>query len=318
MRAYVLESLESPPSIVEVPEPTVADDEVLVRVQAASVNPIDQAIATGGVRDWMEYEFPVTLGRDLAGSVARVGSAVRRFAVGDDVFGFIAKPVAHDGSFADYVVVPEDQFIVHRPDGLDAQQAGALGLASVTALMCVDATGVGSGDTVLVNGATGGVGSYAIQIAKARGVHVIASARPGSEEEHVRGLGADETVDWSAGDVASAVHDAHPDGIQGLVDVVTETPAAFAALARGTLSPGGRAATTRGVGDPELLGEIESTNVFSAADTELLSQIAQLAAQGKLRAPVAEVHSLERIEDAFAALSRGAVGKIALTLSDGS
>jgi NADPH:quinone reductase-like Zn-dependent oxidoreductase len=317
MRAYILESLDRAPAIVDVPEPAVGDDEVLVRVHAASVNPIDEAIATGGVSDWMDYEFPVTLGRDLAGSVERVGSAVTRFKVGDPVFGYIAKPVARDGSFAEYVAVPEDQFIVHRPDGVDAQQAGAFGLASVTAMMCLDATGVGAGDTVLINGATGGVGSYAIQIAKARGVHVIASARPGAEEEHVRALGADEVVDWS-GDVAGAVRQAHPDGIQGIVDVVTETPEAFAELARGVLAPGGRTATTRGVGDADLLGDIENTNVFSMPDTGLMAQIAELARDGKLRAPVAEVHAFERIEDAFAALSRGAVGKIAITLVDGS
>jgi NADPH:quinone reductase-like Zn-dependent oxidoreductase len=317
MRAYILESLDRAPAIVDVPEPSVGDDEVLVRVHAASVNPIDQAIATGGVSGWMDYEFPVTLGRDLAGSVERVGSAVTRFSVGDPVFGYIAKPVAHDGSFAEYVVVPEDQFIVHRPAGVDAQQAGAFGLASVTAMMCLEATGVKSGDTVLVNGATGGVGSYAIQIAKAWDVQVIASARPGAEEEHVRSLGADEVVDWS-GDVAAAVRAAHPEGLAGIVDVVTETPEAFAELARGVLAPGGKTATTRGVGDPELLGDIENTNVFSMPDTSLMARIAELAAEGKLRAPVAEVHPFERIEDAFAALERGAVGKIAITLSDGS
>jgi NADPH:quinone reductase-like Zn-dependent oxidoreductase len=120
--------------------PTVGEHEVLVRVHATSVNPIDSAIVAGEVRSWMDYEFPVTIGRDLAGSVERVGSAVTRFAVGDEVFGYIAKPVAHDGSFAEYVVVPEDEFIVARPTGLDALQAGALGLASVTAMMCVDAT----------------------------------------------------------------------------------------------------------------------------------------------------------------------------------
>jgi NADPH:quinone reductase-like Zn-dependent oxidoreductase len=318
MRAYILESLDRAPAIVDIPEPSVGDDEVLVRVQAASVNPIDEEIATGGVSDWMDYEFPVTLGRDLAGSVERVGPGVTRFRVGDPVFGYIAKPVAHDGSFAEYVVVPEDQFIVHRPEGVDAQQAGAFGLASVTALMCIEATGVAAGDIVLINGATGGVGSYAIQIAKARGVHVIASARPGDEEEHVRALGADEAVDWSAGDLVGVVRGTHPDGIHGLVDVVTPTPEAFAELANGILGPGGRTATTRGVGDPEMLGEIENTNVFSMPDTGLMAQIGELAGMGKLRAPVAEVHDFERIEDAFAALSRGAVGKIGIAFGDGS
>jgi NADPH2:quinone reductase len=318
MRAYILEDLDRPPALAEVPMPTVGEHEVLVRVHATSVNPIDSAIVAGEVRSWMDYEFPVTIGRDLAGSVERVGSAVTRFAVGDEVFGYIAKPVAHDGSFAEYVVVPEGEFIVARPAGLDAVHAGALGLAAVTAMMCVDATGVAAGDTVLINGATGGVGNYAIQIAKALGVAVIASARPGAEEDHVRALGADEVVDWSDGDVAAHVRAVYPDGVQGLVDVVTDTPERFATLAGKVLAPGGRAATTRGVGDPELLGAIEAANVFSAPDIALLVRIADLVREGRLRAPVAEVHAFDRIDDAFAALSRGALGKIAITLVEGS
>ena len=318
MRAYVLEELDRPPAHVDVPVPAIAENEVLVRVHASSVNPIDRAIIAGEVRSWMDYEFPVTLGRDLAGSVERVGAAVTRFAVGDDVFGYIARPVAHDGAFAEYVAVPEDEFIVARPAGLDAAQAGALGLAAVTAMMCVDATGVAAGDALLINGATGGVGSYAIQIAKALGVHVIASARPGAEEAHVRALGADAALDWSDGALAARVRAEHPDGVQGLIDVVTATPEGFAALATTTLAPGGRAATTLGVGDPELLGAVAFTNVFSAPDTALLARIAELAQAGQLRAPVAEVHAFERIDDAFAALARGALGKIAITLADGS
>jgi NADPH:quinone reductase-like Zn-dependent oxidoreductase len=318
MRAYVLADLERPPALTEVAVPDLAADEVLVRVHATSVNPIDTAIAAGEVRDWMDYEFPVTLGRDLAGTVERVGAAVTRYRPGDEVFGYIAKAVAHDGSFAEYVAVPEDRFIVPRPPGLDAVHGGALGLAAVTALMCLDATGAGAGDTVLVNGATGGVGGYAIQAAKALGAEVMASARRGEEEEHVRGLGADEVVDWSRGNVAVQVRALRPDGVQALIDVVSDTPEGFAALARRALAPCGRAATTRGVADAELLGRIEATNVFSMPDTALMARIAELVEAGRLRAPVAEVHAFERIEDAFAALARGALGKIAVTLVEGS
>ena len=318
MRAYVLEDLDRPPALVDVPVPAIADNEVLVRVHAASVNPIDRAIIAGEVRSWMDYEFPVTLGRDLAGSVERVGAAVTRFAVGDDVFGYIAKPVAHDGSFAEYVAVPEDEFIVARPAGLDAAQAGALGLAAVTAMMCVDATGVAAGDALLINGATGGVGSYAIQIAKALGVHVIASARPGAEEAHVRALGADEAVDWSGGDARGARarrasrRRAGPD----------RRGHRHARALRGAGRDDARAGRPRrhdaGRRRPGLLGAIEVTNVFSAPDTALLARIAELAQAGQLRAPVAEVHAFDRIDDAFAALARGALGKIAITLVDGS
>ena len=314
MRAYVLSDLDHPPALMDLAVPEIADDEVLVRIDAASVNPIDSAIAAGEVRSWMDYEFPVTLGRDLAGTVERVGAAVTRFRPGDAVFGYIAKPVAHDGSFAEYAAVPQDQFIVRRPAGLDAVHGAALGLAAVTALMCLDATGVGAGDALLVNGATGGVGGYAVQAAKALGAEVIATARPGDEESHVRGLGADAVVDWSAGDVGAAVSALRPDGVHGLIDVVTDTPERFASLATTVLAPGGRAATTRGVADAERLGGIEAANIFSMPEMALLERIAALVDSGGLRAPVSEVHPFDRIEDAFAALARGALGKIAVTL----
>ena len=123
MRAYVLESFDSEPRMTDLPEPEVGDDELLVRVHAVSVNPVDLAIGSGGAKDWLEYRFPVTIGRDLAGVVERVGDRVSRFAVGDKVFGYIAKDYAHDGSFAEYVSIPEGQFVVHQPDGLGHTEA---------------------------------------------------------------------------------------------------------------------------------------------------------------------------------------------------
>lgn len=310
MRAYVLESFDAAPRMSEVPVPEVSDDEILVRVHSVSVNPVDLAIASGGARGWLEYRFPVTIGRDLAGVVEAVGPSVTGFAPGDRVFGYIAEDQAHRGSFSEYVAIPAGQFVIHQPDGVDHGEAGALGLASVTATMCLDAAGVGDGSVVLINGATGGVGSYATQIAKARGAHVIASARPGAEDKHVRALGADEVIDWSAGDVMAQVVALHPDGVDALIDLVTGDPAAFAALAVGVLKPGGKAATTLSAADPELLDGREGTNVWSAPDTERMRTVAELVATGRVRAPVTEVYDFDALEDAFEAVRRGAVGKV--------
>jgi len=312
MRAYVLGSFETPPQMVDADKPQPGPGEVLVRVAAVSVNPVDSAIAGGDARAWLEYRFPVTIGRDLAGTVEEVGEGVSRFAVGDRVFGYIAEDHAQRGSFAEWVVVPQDQFIVAAPSGLADTDAAALGLAAVTATMCVDAVDVTNASVLLVNGATGGVGSYAVQLAKMRGARVIASARPGDEEDHVRGLGAAETVDWAAGSVADAVHAAHPDGIDAVIDLVTGDPAQFAALCRGALREGGRAATTLNAADPELLGSVTATNVWSAPEMARLELIAQLAGEGVLRAPVSEVYEFSRLDDAFAAVGRGALGKVAV------
>jgi NADPH:quinone reductase-like Zn-dependent oxidoreductase len=315
MRAYVLESFDAPPQMSDVPVPEVSGDEILVRVHSVSVNPVDIAIASGGARDWLEYQFPVTIGRDLAGVVEAIGGSVTGFAPGDRVFGYIAEDHAHRGSFSEYVAIPEGQFVIHQPDGVGFGDAGALGLASVTATMCLDAAGVGDGSWVLINGATGGVGSYAIQIAKARGAFVIASARPGGEEEHVRGLGADEVVDWSEGAVGAAVRGLHPDGVDALIDIVTGDPAGLAGLAVEVLKPGGKVATTLNAADAELLDGREGTNVWSFPDTERMRTVAELVVGGRVRAPVTEVYDFDRLEDAFEAVRRGAVGKVGVRVS---
>ena len=258
----------------------------------------------------------VTIGRDLAGVVEAVGPAVAGFASGDRVFGYIAEVrEAHRGSFSEYVAIPEGQFVIHQPEEIGATEAGALGLASVTATMCLDAAGVSNGTRLLINGATGGVGSYAIQIAKARGASVIASARPGAEEEHVRGLGADEVVDWSGGDVGSAVRELHPEGVDALIDIVTGDPGALAALAVGVLKADGKVATTLNAVDPELLHDREGTNVWSYPDTERMRTVAELVSAGRVRAPVTEVYDFDRLEDAFEAVRRGAVGKVGVRVS---
>lgn len=316
MLAYVLESFDSAPRALQVPRPEIGADELLVRVHAISVNPVDLAIASGGARDWLEYRFPVTLGRDLAGVVEQVGDGVSGFAVGDRVFGYIARDYAHDGSFAEYVAIPEGQFVVPTPPSVDDLHAAALGLAAVTATMCVDAAGVREGATVLVNGATGGVGGYAVQLAKARGAKlVVASGRPGEEANHVRSLGADAIIDWSSARFAQEARAAAPDsGFDALIDVVTGDPEAFATLAKAVLARGGRAATTISAAEPDRLGEIEATNVWSAPEVERLRSIAELAADGRLTAPVRDVYEFDRIADAFAAVERGALGKVCVRM----
>ena len=180
MRAFTLDSFESPPRLRDdLPTPSAEPNEVLVGVHASSVNGADVPIAAGMLKDMVEYEFPVTVGRDFAGVVEDVGSAVSRYQAGDEVFGFVphADPTVHKGSWADQIAVGEDA-TAERPGSVDFETAGAAPLAGISALGAIDALELSEGATVLVIGAAGGVGSFFVQLAAAVGANVIASGLP--------------------------------------------------------------------------------------------------------------------------------------------
>ena len=224
MRAFTLDSFETPPRLRDdVPVPTAGANEVLVRVHASSVNPADAAIAAGMLKGMAEYEFPVTLGRDFAGVAQDVGQGVDRYESGDEVFGFVlhANPTVHDGSWADYVGVA-DATIARKPARVDFATAAAAPLAALTALAAVDALELSEGSAVVVLGASGGVGSFFVQLAAAAGARVIA---PGLSEdrEYLRALGASGVPDRNA-DVTAHVRKEYPEGVDALLDLVSFAP----------------------------------------------------------------------------------------------
>jgi NADPH:quinone reductase-like Zn-dependent oxidoreductase len=311
MRAYVLSTLEQPPLFTDLPVPDTADDQVLVRVTASSVNPHDASVASGAAARYMTYHFPAVLGSDLAGTVEAVGAGVTDLCVGDRVFGLIRERVASRGSFAELVAVPREA-VTKIPAGLDDASAGALGLAMLTALRCVEAVAPTAGELVLVNGATGGVGSYVVQMLTALGAVPVATARPGEEEAHVRGLGATSTLDWSAVDLPGAVRALHPDKIAAVIDLVTRDRDAFTELATGVLAPGGRIASTNHAADQGRLPGVSATNVIAEADHDALQTLADLAGDGQVRAPITATFEFDELDAAFAALRAGALGKLAI------
>jgi NADPH:quinone reductase-like Zn-dependent oxidoreductase len=315
MRAYVLPAGGASPLFADVPAPDPAAGEVLVRVTASSVNPHDAAVASGAAARYMEYRYPVVLGSDLAGTVEALGAGVDDLTVGQRVFGLVRERVAARGSFAELVAVPRD-WVTSVPDGVDDVAAGALGLAALTALRCVEAIGSSPGDVVLVNGATGGVGSYAVQLLVASGATVVATARPGAEEAHVRALGATEVADWSAGDLADQVRALRPDGTDAVIDLVTRDRDVFTALASRVLAPGGRAACTGHAADPTRLPGIRATNVLAEVDQDALAVIAEHVGAGRLRVPITATYRLDEVAEAFDALRTGAIGKLAVGLSN--
>jgi NADPH:quinone reductase-like Zn-dependent oxidoreductase len=242
MRAFALPSADAEPAVLELPDPVPGPGEVLVRVAASSLNGFDSSVASGRLQGMMEYRFPVVIGKDFAGTVEAVGEDVTRFAPGDAVFGVVMTPHLAQGGIGELLVVGQDYAITAVPDGLELPTAGALGLAGTAAQDALAAAGLKPGATVLISGATGGVGTLAVQYAVNAGATVIATARPGDDTEFVTDLGAQHTVDHTA-DLPAQVHSIAPDG----VDAVLHLAGGGAALAD-LLAPGGAIASTLGYG----------------------------------------------------------------------
>jgi NADPH:quinone reductase len=314
MKAYALTSATEPATLVDLPDPAAGDDGVRVRVHAASVNGVDIGQANGFLTGFMEHRFPTVVGRDLAGVVDQLGSGRADVAVGDRVFGFVPlMPPLEAGTFAESVA-GSGIVLAPIPEGVSFEVAAAIPLAGAAALDAVDAAAVGAGDTVLIVGATGGVGSFAVQLAAQRGATVIATAKPGDEEAFARRLGATETVDYSEGDLPTAVRARFPDGVTVLIDLVNRGEGA-APLAE-LVQPGGRLSTTMGSADVEGLAArgVTGTNVMATPTPDKLRSLAAQVAAGTLRVEVQRSFALAEIASALAAFSAGTRGKIVLTI----
>jgi NADPH:quinone reductase-like Zn-dependent oxidoreductase len=182
--------------IVDVPDPKAGEGEVVIRVRASSVNPIDWLIREGGAKSFIKLTFPAILGCDLAGEIVEVGANAKRFAVGDQVFAMMP----HDWGAQAELVALREELVVKMPAGLSMEQAAAIPTTALTALQALRNRGqVKAGQAVLINGASGGVGMAAVQIAKAMGASVTAVCSA-SSFDLVKGLGADRLIDYRTSD----------------------------------------------------------------------------------------------------------------------
>jgi NADPH:quinone reductase-like Zn-dependent oxidoreductase len=315
VRAFALDEFGASGSIREVPVRAPGEGEMVIRVHAAGVNPYDLGVVGGHLQSMMEHRFPLVPGIDAAGVVEEVGPGVTRFKVGDAVFGQFLKPHAGEGVFAEAVVVPAEGIVAHKPASIDFAQAAALGTPVLAAREAINALAPKQEDTVLVVGAAGGVGSYAIQLLARQGVRVIATGRPG-QEEYLRGLGATEVIDFTSQDVTDAVKAEYPEGIDGLIDLVHRTPAELTEQAA-VVRWDGRVASTMNAVDAEALGQrgIAGTNVMagSTATPQDLEALADMVARAELHVPIAHVFALEETPAAFERLQSESVqGKIVI------
>ncbi|MFF0732465.1 NADP-dependent oxidoreductase [Streptomyces chartreusis] len=309
MRAISQDVLGGPEVLkeVQIERPAPRPNEVLVRVRAAGVNPTDWKHRENG---GFLGEPPFVLGWDVSGVVEAVGIGVAAFRPGDEVFGMLPYPFGH-GSHAEYVIAPV-RALTHKPSVIGHTEAGALPLVSLTAWQALtEHSDVRSGQRVLIHAAAGGVGHVAVQIAKARGAHVIGTASAG-KHEFLRGLGADEVIDYRETDFTEAVKD---------VDVVLDTLGGETSVrSLRVLRPGGVVVSILPVGSDEFGEEAERLGVRAVrmlldADRAGMQAIAELVEQGKLRPEIAGTFPLADAAEAHALGETGrTTGKLVLTV----
>jgi NADPH:quinone reductase-like Zn-dependent oxidoreductase len=316
VRAVQLASFGGPEVLrsAELDPPAPISTEVLVEVHAAGLNPVDYKTRRGSGVAASVGEPPFILGWDVAGVVIAAGYGVTRFSPGDRVFGMPWFPRAA-GAYAEFVTAPSLQ-LARMPDGLDFIHAAALPLAGLTAWQSlIDAASLTAGQTVLVHGASGGVGHLALQIAAARGASLIATASP-KRHEFLRSLAPARLVDRRAVPVAEAAPDGSVDVVVDLVGgadtraalATLRTGGALLAIADGADEETRRQAARQGVRVLEPLVE---------PDGRGLDALAQLIWRGELKVEVEDVLPLEAAGEAHARLERGGVrGKLVLAVQN--
>lgn len=303
MRAVALSGFDAQPSLTELAVPEPAAGEVRVRVRAASVNAFDLFVGAGMAKEMMEHRFPVVLGKDFAGEVDAVGPGVDGYDVGDRVFGVVTKPYLGDGSFAEYVTVPVEVGIAKLPDDVPFTDGAALGLAGATAHAVIDSAELRADETVLVIGATGGVGTQVVQLAAATGARVIATAHSDEGREHVVRLGAKSTVNHHA-DLAAEIRDVAPDGVDVVVHLAGDPAIQFA-------RPGGRFVSTMLMSADQLPSETVAVTAIYAQPT---AEVLQRTATGDTSVSIQQVYPLDQAQAAFDAFATGTLGKLVITV----
>lgn len=293
--------------LLELPEPKVPPDFVKIRVRAAGVNPVDWKLREGRLQPRFPVTFPVVPGWDAAGVVDEVGPAVTDFSPGDEVFAYCRKHFIGEGTYAEFVSVP-DAYVASKPESLSFEQAAAIPLTGLTAYQALFlAAGLTAGERVLVTAASGGVGSFAVQLALDAGAEVIGVA----SEEHrdrVLELGAYEVIDRS-GDVVAAVRELVPDGVDVGFDLYGDERLGEAVRDGGRLVSIASPPTYRDRGVVPLY-------LFVRPDGEQLEELAALADDGRLVVDLAEVLALEEAARAHELSEAGHTrGKLVLRVS---
>jgi NADPH:quinone reductase-like Zn-dependent oxidoreductase len=276
-------------------------------VKAAGVNPLDWMVAEGKARSWLDHRLPLTLGWELSGTVEKLGANVGRFKPGDEVFGMI--DLSGDGADAEFAV-SDEKTLALKPRALDFPGAAAIPVGALTAHQALfDAAELRAGQTVLIHAAAGGVGSMAVQLAKAQGARVIGTASGPEHIDLIRKLGCDEAIDYKATRFEDHVRD---------VDVVLDPVSADSQRRSfGVLKKGGVLVALTEEPRQDLAREkgVRATMIGVKPDGRRLADIGKIIDEGKLRPVVQAVLPLEQTKEALElSRSRHVAGKIVLTI----
>lgn len=330
MKAFVLTGYTKPLELRDVPEPTIGAHDVLVRVDAAGINVLDEKIRAGEFKQILPYSLPRTVGHDVAGTVVDVGPEVRSVVPGDEIYARVGKD--YIGTFAERVAVAEADLAL-RPTTVTAVEAASLPLVALTAWQAlVDKGNLRAGQKVLIHAGSGGVGTIAIQLAKHLGATVTTTAS-GSNAQFLRDLGADVVIDYRSEDFEDGDHD---------FDLVLDSLGGEnLEKSLRVLKPGGIAVGIAGPPDPAFAREaglnlvvrtvigvlsrkirkqadklgVTYTFLFMHSDGERLRRIAALIDDGTIRAVVGATFPFEQTPDALASLGTSSVrGKTVITL----
>lgn len=313
MKAIAIQSFGGPErlAIMEIAQPRPAAGEILIRTVAAGVNPVDWKLREGSLAT-LPHAFPLIPGWDVAGVVDELGEGCHRFRKGERVFAYARKPFLQWGTYAECVVVPE-RHAAAMPANLLFEEAAAVPCAALTAHQALARAGISRGATLLVLNGSGGVGHFALQLAKIAGARAIATTGP-RNQEFVLNQGAEAAIDHTRDELVAAVKARFPDGVDIVLDAIGGDPLAHALDA---VKPGGVVVSVAGQLDPSAVAArgARFERISSEPSGEQLELFAAHAKRKTLRPHVQTIVPLERAADAQNESRAGHVrGKLVLAL----
>lgn len=300
MKAVSVPAFKAIPAISELPEPAVRAGAVKIRLAAAGLNPFDWKMVDGILKDHMPHVFPMILGVDGAGVVVETGEGVTRFKQGDRVYGQTLHEPVGEGSYAEYVIVPEDAAMAIAPSNIPLVEAAALPTSGMTAHQLLEKAGLQRGQTLLIVGATGGVGSFTVQLAAAKGLHVIGTASSEELAAQVKGYGAVEVILYKDSPVIDQMKSLYPAGVDGLIDLVSNKET-FMKLTE-LVKENGVILTTMFTADKKKMEErgLKGGNFETQGTAASLDALRELAEDFTLTIPVDKKITLEEAPAAIA------------------